>query len=174
MRPWQTLDWRSSIIATVVGALAGTLFGFLAFYFVTSRQSPAMGDTLFLLVPVIAGFSIALVARKWDSMAGAGILSVIATLAVLIALGREGVLCAVLAFPIIIAGLAIGIAIGAFARWLISQFAKNSTTLTGMLLLAGPLLIAASERIETPTIRHARVEVVENSVLVNASAERVW
>ncbi len=168
------MDWKSSIVATAAGAAAAALFGFLAFHFLTSRQSPAMGDTLFLLVPVVAGFSIALVARRWDSITAAGLLSVAATLVLLISLGREGGLCAILAFPIIILGLVIGILIGVLTRKLISVCVKSPTTPTGMLLLMGPLLIVVNERIETPMLRCPRVEVVETSVTVNDSPERVW
>jgi hypothetical protein len=165
--------WKATVAATVAGAVTATLFALLAFLFLASRQHPFMGEALFLLVPISAGFCIAIIARKPDSIVAVAILSVISTLLLLIGLGKEGPLCAILALPIILAGLAIGVGAGVLVRKLIARFANNAGT-TGMLLLAAPLLIFAGERVETPLFRQPRVEVVENAILVNDSPERVW
>ena len=162
-------DWKASLKATAVGATAGAAIGLLAFFFLTSHQHPSMGSSLFLLAPIGAGFSIAMVARRPNSTAAAAALSVVSSLLLLIALGREGVLCAVLAFPIIAAGLLIGIGVGVLLRRLIS-----SHTTSGMLLLMAPILIVAGERIETPRLRRPRTEVVQSTVRVNGSPEQVW
>lgn len=55
-------DWKTSLKAAVVGAISGSAIGLVAFFFLTSRQYPTMGAALFWLVPVVAGFSIALLA----------------------------------------------------------------------------------------------------------------
>src|SRR5271166_4328589 len=98
-------NWKASFRATTVGALAGTAIGLTAFFFLTSGHHPAMGSVLFLMVPVVTGFSVALVARQPNSVVAAALLSILCSLVLLIALGKEGVLCAVLAFPIIVVGL---------------------------------------------------------------------
>src|SRR5580658_5145358 len=94
-------DWKNSLIATAVGGLSGTAIGLVAFFLLTSRYYPNMGGTLFLAAPVTAGFSIALVSRKGHSWVAAVLLSVICSLILLVALGKEGTLCAILAFPIV-------------------------------------------------------------------------
>jgi hypothetical protein len=164
--------WKAALAATAAGAAGATIFALLAFFFLDSRQHPFMGQVLFLLVPVAAGFCIAIVARKPDSITAAALLSVAATLAILIGLGKEGTLCALLALPIILAGLAVGAAIGMLVRKLFARF--TSPTTTGMLLLAAPLMIFAGERIETPPFHQPRVEVVQSAVLVRDSPEGVW
>lgn len=109
-------EYKTSVKATVIAALAGAAIGLLAFFFLTSGQHARMGGVLFLMVPLVAGFSVALVARGFNSVVAAALLSVLCSLVLLIALGKEGVLCAVLAFPIILAGLAAGAAIGLLVR----------------------------------------------------------
>jgi hypothetical protein len=86
----------------VVGATTGTAVGLLAFGFLTFAQHPGMGTTLFVLSPIAAGFSIAMVARGFTSTTAAALLSVVFSLFLLIAFGKEGGLCAILALPIII------------------------------------------------------------------------
>ncbi len=167
-------NWKASLKAIAVGTVTGTAIGLVAFRFLTSRQYPRMGSVLFLLVPIAAGFSIAMVARKPNTTTATAVLSVISSLVLLIALGAEGMLCAVLAFPIIAAGLFVGLGIGIlFRRLVISRFAQESTP-TRMLLLLAPVLIVAGERIETPTLQHPRTEVIQTTVTVNGSPDQVW
>ena len=168
-------DWKTSFRATVIGALAGAAIGLLAFFFLTSGQHQAMGGVLFLLVPVLAGCSIAIVARRPNSVVVASaLLSVLCSLVLLIALGKEGVLCAVLAFPIMVAGPAIGVAIGFLVRKLIVNRAANPTTPTGLLLLLAPMLVVAGERVERPLLEHPRIETIQTAIEVNDSLEHVW
>jgi hypothetical protein len=168
------IRWDISFKATGAGALSGSAIGLIAFFFLTSHQHPAMGAVLFLLVPVVAGFSVVLVARRPNSTVAAALLSVLSSLVFLIALGKEGVLCAVMAFPLIAAGLAIGTVFGLFARHLFVSRSDHRTTTTGILLLIGPTLILGGEKIETPSLQHPRIEVIQTSVQVNDSPEKVW
>jgi hypothetical protein len=133
-----------------------------------------MGSVLFLLVPIAAGFSIAMVARKPNTTTAAAVLSVLSSLVLLIALGAEGMLCAVLAFPIIAGGLFIGLGIGVLFRKLVISRLTNQTTTTSMLLLVAPVLIVAGERVETPMLHHPRTEIVQTTVSVNGSPDQVW
>jgi hypothetical protein len=166
-------DWKTSLKATAVGALSGATIGLAAFFFLTSRQYPSMGGIMFLLVPVVAGFSIVLVARKPNSTAAAALLSVLVSLGLLVALGKEGALCAVLAFPIMAVGLAIGAGVGLLVRKFVGRLGANQTTTT-LLLLIGPTLIFAGERIERPNLQQARTEVVQTTTRIDDSPEKVW
>jgi hypothetical protein len=168
------MNWKASLKATAVGAISGTAIGLIAFSLLTSHQYPSMGATLFLLVPVAAGFSIVLVARQPNSAAAAALLSVLCSLVLLVGLGKEGVLCAILAFPIIVAGLAIGAGIGILFRKLVVDRAKNQTTTTGILLLVSPALIFAGDRIERPILQNPRTEVIQTTVEVNETPQQAW
>jgi hypothetical protein len=168
-------DWESTLLGVAVGAVTGIAIGLLAFAFLSSQQHQAMGLTLFALVPLAAGFSVTLVTRSSNSAVAAAValIAVLASLVVLIATGREGLLCAILAFPIILASLFIGVGIGLLAGKLLLNRGKNPTT-TGMLLLIAPALVLGGERIETPMLGHPRIEVVQSSIEVKDSPERVW
>jgi hypothetical protein len=168
------MDWKALVKPMVVGAATGTAVGLLAFGFLTFAQHPGMGTTLFVLSPIAAGFSIALVARSPHSTTAAALLSVVFSLVLLIVLGKEGGLCAVLALPIIVLAVFIGLGIGALANLLIVDRAKNQTTTMGMLLLLAPVLIVAGEKIETPFLLSPRTEVIQTQVEVHDSPERVW
>ena len=126
------------------------------------------------MVPVVAGFSIALVARRLNIVVSAALLAVLGSLACLIAFGKEGVLCALLALPILVLGLGLGVGIGLLIRRILVDRASHQTTTTGFLLLIGPLLIFAGERIERPMLEHPRTEVISNTVEVSDSLEHVW
>jgi hypothetical protein len=169
------MNGRNSFIGAVVaGALSGAAIGLLAFFFLTTQEHKGMGSVMFLMVPIVAGFTIALVTRGRNTTAAAGLLAVLACLALLIALGKEGSLCAVLAFPIIVAGLAIGTGRAFLIRRIVLGGSDRHTTTTGALLLLGPILVFTGERLERPTFQHARIEVVSNTVTVNDTPEHVW
>ena len=167
-------DWNASLKATAVGLATGTTIGLLAFSLLADHKRPRMGSVLFWLVPIAAGFSIAMVARKPNTTTAAALLSVLCSLVILVGFGAEGMLCAALAFPIILAGLFIGIGIGVLLTKLVVKRTNHPTTTTGMLLLVVPALIAAGDRIETPMLKLPRTEVVETTVNVNGSPEQVW
>ena len=165
-------NWKLSLKATAVGTFAGTVFGLAAFFYLaTSHQG--MGSVLFLLVPVVAAFSAALIAPTNERAVAGAMLAVIASLIVLVATGKEGLLCAVLAFPIIALGVAIGFLLGGVVRrWLLDDESTKATM--GILLLIGPMLVFAGDRIERPLFRHSRTEVIETSITLRSSPERTW
>jgi hypothetical protein len=167
-------DWKTSLKAAAVGAIAGTAIGLAGFLFLTSRQGHSMGGTLFLLVPFVAGFAVAMVARQPKSaVVAACLLSVVGSLILLIALGKEGVLCGILALPIIVTGLAVGAVIGFLVRKLFMRDWSQTTTM-GIVVLIAPTVIAAGERIERPMLLHPRTEVIQTTVDVDDSPEKVW
>src|ERR1700722_7676167 len=92
-------DWTALVKPMVAGAAPGTAGGLLSFGFLFFSHQPGMLTLMFVLSPIAAGFSIALVARSPHSTTAAALLSVVFSLALLIVLGKEGGLCAVLALP---------------------------------------------------------------------------
>lgn len=155
-----------------IGAAAGTLTGLAAFFLLTWNHYPFMGITLFILMPVVAGFSLGWITRKGSGAIAAGVLSILGSLVILIALGKEGPLCAVMALPLLAAGLFMGLVLSWLVRRLFALHRGGTTT--GILLIAAPLVIVAGDRIEAPTLRYPRTEIVETAIQINAPAERVW
>lgn len=165
-------DWKDVARTSAIGAGVAFLMGFFGFLFLASRNYQAMGSALFILIPFAAGFSIAMVARKLRSTVSAILLSVSGVLLLLVFLGKEGWLCVLFALPIIVGGMAIGVGFGVLLRKVVERQSPGPTT--GMLMVIVPMLIFAGERIERPILRDVRTEVVQNSVVVNASPDRVW
>ncbi|MGD0215343.1 MAG: hypothetical protein ABSB87_19150 [Terriglobales bacterium] len=168
-------EWKRPLMAAGAGAISGTAIGLLGFLFVSAGQYPNMGLTLFFLVPAVAGASIAMVARKPDIAAvAAALLSAVCSLLILIAFGKEGPLCAILAFPVIFIGLSIGLAIGMLLRKLLVKHGVNQTTTFGVIILAAPTVIFAGDRMERPVLQDPRTEIVQTSVEVDDTPEHVW
>jgi hypothetical protein len=166
------VDWNSSFKGVAVGAATGIAIGLLGF-FVNTIRYPGMGLVLFALVPFGAGFSITLVTKSFNRAVAAALLAVLASLVMLIAMGKEGLLCGILAFPIILGALLIGIGFGVLVGTLLLR-GKDRPTTTGMLLLIAPALIFVGRKIEAPTLAIPRTEVVESAIEVNDSPEHVW
>ena len=170
--PQQDGRWKISIEAMLVGIGVGIGFGVLAFIFLMYRHE-GMGETLFILVPVSAGFSIGIMTRrKGEAIATA--IALTSPLLLLILLGAEGVLCALLAFPILLAAIATGLGIGMTVKTLFLDRAKHQTTTIGALLLVGPMMVIGGNQLEQPSLVHPRIEVIRDSVTVNAPPDRVW
>jgi hypothetical protein len=168
-------NWQRSLVAAAAGGISGIAIGLIGFLFLSGRQYPAMGTSMFLLVPIVAGFSIVMVARDAGvAAAAAAFLSAVCSLLILIAFHQEGLVCAILAFPIIVVGLTIGLALGLLARRLFAKGDGNQTATMGVLLLVAPTVIFAGYRAEQPIIHESRTEVIQTSVDVNDAPERVW
>ena len=166
-------DWKTPLRAAIIGAVTATAFGLAAFFLLTTWHS-GMGSALFFFTPVVAGFSIALVADGENSAVAAAMISIAATLGMLIAFGKEGGLCALLALPIIGVALAVGVVLGLVTRKLLFPRTENQTMTMGILLLTGPALIFATNWIERPLLQVPRFEVITTSVKVEESPEHVW
>lgn len=166
-------DWNASLKGVGAGMLTGICLGLLGFFFV-SVDHPGMGMVLFMLVPLGAGFSIPLVTPRFSRAVAAAWLAALASLVILIALQKEGLLCAILAFPIIFASLLVGVGIGLLVDKIFLSGNNDRPTTTGMMLLIAPVLIFAGDKVEAPTLSTPRTEVVESVVVVNDSPEHVW
>lgn len=133
-----------------------------------------MGAAMFLLVPFVSGFAIGLVAPRRSSGMAAMVLAAIVSLVILVAGGREGVLCAILAFPLLLVGLFIGLIISeAFLRYVKARF-RTPGAPTAMLVAMLPLIVIAGHRVEMPALNLTRHETVTNSVRLHSTREQVW
>jgi hypothetical protein len=133
-----------------------------------------MGQVMFLLVPFCAGFAIALVTRGRNTAWAAALLATLVSLILLVALGREGVLCAILAFPLLVVSLGIGAGWGfIFRRYVVERDRHNITSATIIFPLT-PALILAGHRAEMPALDTVRRETVSNSIFLQPAPQEVW
>lgn len=152
-----------------LGTLTGMLVGLAGF--LIASVSLGMGMVMFFLVPVSAGFTIGLVTPKGKKAQVSAMLAVGATLLILIATKMEGLLCAVMAFPLLMASIALGAWIGAAFR---IEPGQEGRARTGMMVLAVPLLIFSAHKAEEPMLNRTRIETISTTVRLDASPELVW
>jgi len=168
-----TWSWPEVGKALAAGTGAGVAVGLGGFFLAQMPHTLGMGSVMFLLVPVAAGFAIALVTPGPGVRIAAALLAVLASLALLIAMGREGALCALLALPFLALGLVIGIALGRLLRPKLLG-PRGDKTIAGLIIVLTAPFISVAHLVERPMLNRGRTEVVTNSVRLKASPEQVW
>src|SRR5438067_8367466 len=98
----------------LVGTFAGVATGLLGFALALGHSG--MGWVMFFLVPVVSGFCIAMVSKYPSTMKAAALFALLISLLILLALGKEGPLCALMALPFLAIGLVIGVLMGTLVR----------------------------------------------------------
>jgi hypothetical protein len=167
-------DWNDSLKGVLVGGLTGIAFGLAGFYLAEIPGTHAMGPVVFWLVPFAAGFAITMVAHDMQRVSAAALLATIGSLGILIATGMETPLCAVLACPLLFAGLIGGVVLGSVFQMAIAKLKGNNVTFTSVVLLSMPLVILAGHRVEVVTLTHPRQEVVTSAIRLPADPGQVW
>jgi len=167
-------DWKEIARAVGVGTLVGVAFGLCGFILAETPATPGMGLAMFFLVPLAAGFAVALVSTQPELAIAAALLATIASLVILIAFGKEGVLCALLAFPLLLAALIIGALFGFLFRRFFLEKSHRRTGTTGLMLGVLPLLIWGAHRLERPFLDVARRETVVSTIHVSGEREQAW
>ena len=126
--------------------MTGICVGLGGFFLAGTPKSGGMGAVMFLLVPVCAGFAIAMVTRQPDTGWAAMLLAAFITLSFLVAFKFEGLLCAVLAFPVLAVGLSIGAGMGHLFRRHVVERLRHQITGVTIIFALTPAIILASHR----------------------------
>ena len=169
-----TMKQRPAWQGALAGAVVAGIFGAVSFLLLRDPRDPRMGDTLFLLLPLVTGATITLVTPR--AMAGAallaGTISIVTCLLSLIAMKQEGFLCALMAFPVILVFLAVGVLIGVLGRMLVRRVRRAVTN--SLVLILAPMIVFAGNRLEMSGSRHARTESVTTTIVLPAAPAAVW
>jgi hypothetical protein len=157
-----------------VGTLAGVCFGLGEFFLSEIPSTQGMGIVMFWLTPMLAGFAIALVTPKPNTVLASMLLSALVSLVILVAIGREGPLCAVLAFPLLATGIALGVVCGNLFRKYVMVGVRNQSMTMMLFFLAAPAFILAGHRAEYRELDIPRNEIITSSVTIAASPDEIW
>lgn len=160
----------SPFLGALVGLITGVAFGFFGFLMATVPATRFLGGALFFLVPISAGVAISLVMRGSGSLTAVTLLSTFFSLLALIAAGREGTLCAIMAFPLVFGVLSVGLLIGYGIRRLLGE-GKAPTSATLLLL---PVLIIGGHRLELRSDIRPRSLEIKSTVWLPSVPENVW
>lgn len=161
---------RSPFLGALAGIVVGAACGIVGFLLATIPASRNLGAVLFYLVPVSAGIAIVFTVRGKGSVAAAALISTLFALFFLIAAGKEGLLCALMAFPLVFVTLMVGIAIGFLLRNVIGS--TNAPKSLALLLL--PAVIVGGHQVELKTARQPRASIVKTTIWLSAPPEQVW
>lgn len=169
--PFTTLPaWQGAL----VGVGVGLAYGWLGFFAIRVLEAPRMGGVLFLLLPLVVGATIALVTPR--PIAGVSIISGTVALVIclisLVSIRAEGMLCALMAFPLIFGSLLLGVGIGLVCRRFVREV--RSMTTNYLVFLAMPALVLGGEGVQQKVFPQPRVQTIHTSVHLEATPEQVW
>lgn len=172
--PFDLLRGFPAWLGAIVGVLAGTVYGLAGFFLLKMSLGPRMGQVIFIMFPLLVGATIAMVTpRGFSSVALLSVtISLMICLVSLIAMKAEGILCAVLAFPLIFVPLAVGVAIGTLLRNMIRPFESVKTNC--FILLIAPVLLFGGHRLEVKAFPQARTQTITSTIHLAAAPEEVW
>jgi len=155
--------------AVVIPPIAGTIFVYIG---VTVLQE--YGWTLFLLLPLVLGFTSTLIYdpkgdKPFGKCLGVGFLSILTIGFLIMITAIEGLVCLAMALPLAAPLIALGVLLG----WALTRELKNSRAGVGLsviLFLVMPLFMGFEiSNKSTPTV-HEVVSTVE----IDAPIETVW
>lgn len=157
----------------IIGLLMGSLFG-LGGFLLLRDDSGAMGGVLFLLLPAAAGFAVGIVTQQSKIVPASLVIAAVLCFSILLMTGAEGLVCVLMAAPLIAVGLAIGAFLGFLFRKHIIDKSKAPQSIKSIILLIMPLFLLGANTVEQPVRRIPRTETFISTLRVDASPERVW
>ena len=167
-------SWSGVVKGLLLGTAVGTCVGLGGFFLANAPATRGMGEVMFFLVPFCAGFAIAMVTRGRNTAWACSLLAALVSLLFLVAGKLEGLLCAILAFPLLALGLGIGVVLGyLFRRFVIERLRHQMTSMVAVFMLS-PMIVLAGHQLERPSLETGRRETISNSVFLAAQPGKVW
>jgi len=167
-------NWGNIFKGVALGTGIGICVGLGGFFLADTPKSGGMGGVMFLLVPFCAGFAIAMVTRGRNTAWAATLLSVLVSLVILVATQLEGLLCAILAFPLLLLGLGVGAILGHLFRRHVVERLRHETTGMTIVFAMTPALILMGHHAEMPALSTVRREVESSSIFLQTAPQKVW
>ena len=159
------------------GVVFGTLLGIalqVGGYLLMAGAGTAMGLVLFGLVPFVSCFAVAAVVRGRRRVLACCLTAGLTTLSILLFTGWEGIVCCVMASPLLAAAGAVGAVMGYQVRGRLIDQLPDPDKATLLLLLLCPLFLAASDRVERPHRSVQQREDFTTETTVATGPERTW
>jgi len=154
------------------GTILGILVGVAGFFF-AETGTKGMGVLIFCLFPIIVGMAIGFTLRTAKAAGAAALISLLGSLVILIALGKEGPLCALMAFVFLAGSMGVGVLGGVGFRMLVKPGRAENTTI-GMFVVLAPALLFTSKQLERPLLERPRIESINTTIWVPDSITNTW
>lgn len=135
--------------------------------------------TVFFGLPAVSGAAAVLLSPRGEPASmrvGVGVMAVVLGSAMLVILGIEGVVCTLMASPLVFAMFFVGAAVGRVMRWGIDlgREARDHFRVRSVVAVALLLLLPGAKEIELRAGDRVRVEAVESTIRVAAPPDAVW
>ena len=157
------------LIGVVVGVLCE-----LGGYLLMRGKQEEFGQVVFILVPFISGFLIAVFTPPGTRILACLVGTLLLTLSVLIFTGWEGYICCFMASPLVLVGVGLGALMGMGFKNRFVAGKKNSLPIKMLVLVSMASLLMAAKSVEKPFIEKPRCEIVEKSVTLPVSPDKAW
>jgi glucosamine-6-phosphate deaminase len=169
LRDFRKMTYRHGVILGTAVGFAMELIGYL----MVRGDRSNFGWVMFLLVPIVAGFCVAAVVRAPLRSAACAVTGSLLMLSILLFTGWEGIICCLMAAPLVALGLLIGGFLGYVVR---GRYLDRDGRQWGkaFVILLCPLIIAAADRAERPFREQFTEETFTTEMLVDATPERTW
>ena len=164
-----TVKFRGLLIGVIVGVLCE-----LGGYLLLRGQQDEYGEVVFLLVPFITGFLIALFTPVGTRLMACLLGTLLLSLSVLIFTGLEGYICCLMASPLVFGCVCMGAWLGRGFNGRFLRGRKNSTPLKLLLLVVMATVLVAAKDIERPYIEKPRYETFAQSVTLPVPPAQAW
>ena len=160
---------RKSILHGTLAALTCAIVGVTLI--AMGNDTAVYGVTMFLVLPAATGFVTVFTARYRKAVMFSLMIATAVCLAGVVFTGLEGIVCVVMALPILWVGAMLGAAIGTAVK---KQFPTDTTfSMAIMPILAGVSVLGAG-KIEDRLNTGSRIEVVKSSIIIDAARDEVW
>jgi hypothetical protein len=167
-------EGTNNLISGLVAGI-GTAFAFgMGGFALTYDRTGAMGNVLFLLLPVATGFATALVARGKNITVASLSIGLLLCTAILVLTGMEGWVCVLMSAPLIAVGLTIGAVIGYLIRRYVIDKSSVPRVMSLLMISVLPVFLMGANSLEEPSRRIPRAETFTSVLVLNAPPEKVW
>ena len=160
---------RKSILHGTLAALACAIVG--GTLVALGDATSGVGVTMFLLLPAATGFVTVLTVRYWKAVAISLMIATALCLAGLVFTGLEGIVCVVMALPILSVGALLGAAIGTLVK---RQFPTDTTFSMAIMPILAGLSVLGAGKIEDRLDTGSRTEIIESTIIIDAAPDEVW
>ncbi len=155
---------RGTLAALTCAVIGGSLVAW-------DGATSGVGLTMFIFLPVATGFVTALTVHYWKAVAVSLTIAAVLCLVGLVITGLEGVVCVVMAFPLLFVGALLGAAIG---TWVKRHHRTDETSSMAILPILAAVSIFGAGKIEDHLNPGVRTETVESRITIDASPDEVW
>jgi len=156
--------FRGTLTAILCAIVGGTLIA-------RGNAASGLGVTMFLLLPAATGFVTVLTIRYWRAVAISLMIAMALCLIGLVFTGLEGIVCVAMALPILTLGAMLGAAIGVLVK---RYFPTDGNLSMAIIPVLAGVSIFGAGKIEDRIAVGCRREIVESTILIEASPEEVW